>query len=107
MFRPSADTPNTASTALTTTTAPASRSPDADAADPVARGQLFEPASSGLPSEACKPAALPRDVLAKLSCEKNSDPGGPLSSTYTLVRDKAALGGTFELKQVRRRRDAS
>jgi hypothetical protein len=52
-------------------------------------------------------AALPKDALAKLSCEKNSDPGGPLSSTYTLVRDKAALGGTFELKQVRRRRDAS
>jgi serine/threonine kinase PknH len=50
----------------------------------------------GYPSGACKPAALRKDALAKLSCEKNSDPGGPLSSTYTLVRDKAALGGTFD-----------
>jgi len=94
------------STTLTTTTGPASRSPDADAADPVARGRLLSLLPPEYPSEACKPAALPRDALAKLSCEKNSDPGGPLSSTYTLVRDKAALGGTFELKQVRRRRDA-
>jgi hypothetical protein len=104
LLHPSADTPNTASTTLTTTTAPASRSPDADAADPVVRGRLL----SLLPiPPKLATAALPRDALAKLGCEKNSDPGGPLSSTYTLVRDKAALGGTFELKQVRRRRDAS
>ncbi len=44
---------------LTTTTAPASRSPDADAADPVARGRLLSLLPPGYPSEACKPAALP------------------------------------------------
>jgi hypothetical protein len=40
LLRPSADTPNTASTTPTTTTAPASPSPDVDGADPVARDQL-------------------------------------------------------------------
>jgi hypothetical protein len=36
------------------------------------------------------------DALATLSCEKNTGVGGQLSSTYTLVRDKARLGGTFD-----------
>jgi hypothetical protein len=96
LLRPSPDTPNTASTNPITTTAPASPSPDAEPADPVARGRLLSLLPPGYAADACKPAALPRGALAKLSCEKNSDPGGPLSSTYTLVRDKAALGGTFD-----------
>jgi hypothetical protein len=52
LLRPSADRPNTASTTLTTTTAPASRSPDADAADAVARGRLLSLLPPGYPSEA-------------------------------------------------------
>jgi hypothetical protein len=96
LLRPSPDKPDTASTNPTTTTTRASPSPDADAADPVARGRLLSLLPPGYPSDACKTAALPKDALAKLSCERNSDPGGPLSSTYTMVRDKAALRGTFD-----------
>ncbi len=35
--------------------------------------------------------SVPKDALAPVSCDKNSDAGGPLSATYTLVENKAAL----------------
>jgi hypothetical protein len=31
-----------------------------------------------------------------VNCEQNSDRGGPLSATYTLATDKAALGAAFD-----------
>jgi hypothetical protein len=46
---------------------------------------------TGYPSDACKPVSAPKDALAQVSCDKNSDVGGPLSATYTLVENKAAL----------------
>jgi hypothetical protein len=44
--------------------------------------------------------SLPRTTFrlptpAEVNCEKNADPGGPLSATYTLVRDKTALDAAF------------
>ena len=96
LLRPSADAPNSASTDAKTTSAPVSPSPDTDAADPAAQGRLLSLLPPGYPSGTCKPVAPPKDALAKLSCEKNTDPGGPPSSTYTLVRDKAALRGAFD-----------
>jgi hypothetical protein len=45
----------------------------------------------GYPSASCRAMAAPEYALAQVNCDKNSDPGGPLSATYTLVRDKAAL----------------
>jgi serine/threonine kinase PknH len=60
-------------------------------ADPEAQAQLLRLLPAGYPSDSCKPVAAAEDVLAEVNCEKNSDAGGPLSATYTLVSDKAAL----------------
>ena len=49
----------------------------------------------GYPPDSCEPVAASKDTLAQVNCEKNADPGGPLSATYTLARDKAALDATF------------
>lgn len=46
---------------------------------------------AGYSPDACKPDGAPKDALAQVSCAKNSDPGGPLTATYTLVENKAAL----------------
>jgi hypothetical protein len=44
---------------------------------------------AGYPADSCKPVAAPRGALAQVSCDKDSDAGGPLSAIYTLVKDKA------------------
>ena len=53
--------------------------------------RLLHLVPAGYSSDSCKPAAVPKGVLAQVSCDKNSDAGGPLSATYTLVKDKPAL----------------
>jgi serine/threonine kinase PknH len=63
-----------------------SPSKDADAQERLLR--LLPP---GYPSGSCKATATAEDALAQINCDKNSDQGGPLSATYRLVRDKAAL----------------
>jgi hypothetical protein len=50
----------------------------------------------GYPSGSCKPIVTPEYALAQVNCENNSDPGGPVSATYTLVRDKAALDAALK-----------
>ena len=45
----------------------------------------------GYPPGSCKATATSKDALAQINCDKNSDQGGPLSATYRLVWDKAAL----------------
>jgi hypothetical protein len=62
---------------------PTTPSPEAD--------RLLTMVPAGYQSGSCRPAAVPKDALAQVSCDKNSDAGGPLSATYTLVGDKAAL----------------
>jgi hypothetical protein len=66
---------------------PTTPSPDTD--------RLLRLVPAGYPSDACKPVGAPKDALAQVSCDKNSDTGGPLSATYTLVENKAALDAAF------------
>jgi hypothetical protein len=82
--------------------APSSRSTDSTtsttasaSADPEAQARLLRLLPAGYPSDSCKPVAAAEGVLAEVNCEKNSDPGGPLSATYTLASDKAALDAAF------------
>ena len=49
----------------------------------------------GYPPGACE-AVAPRDgASAAIRCQKNQDPGGPLSATYTLATDEEALEVMF------------
>ncbi len=90
LFRPSSSAPSsTASESATSTTT--SATPDSEA-----QARLLRLLPAGYPSGSCKPVAAAEGVLAEVSCEKNSDPGGPLSATYTLVSDKAALDAAFD-----------
>jgi hypothetical protein len=81
LVRPSPDTGDTDS-------APPSAPPTTPNAD---AERLLHLVPAGYPSDSCKPAAVPKGALAQVSCDKNSDAGGPLSATYTLVKDKPAL----------------
>jgi hypothetical protein len=82
LVRPSSDSDAGPSSAPPTTP-----SPKAD--------QLLQMVPAGYSPDSCEPVAAPKDALAQVNCDKNSDTGGPLSSTYTLVRDKAALDGAL------------
>lgn len=89
LFRPSSEPDSTATDAAPTTAAE-------ESPDPEAQDRLLRLLPAGYPSESCTPATAGEGALAEVSCEKNSDPGGPLSSTYTLVNDEAALDAAFD-----------
>jgi hypothetical protein len=74
-----------------TTSVNLSPSPDSDALE-----RLLRMLPPGYPRGSCKPIVTPEYALAQVNCENNSDPGGPVSATYTLVRDKAALEAAFK-----------
>lgn len=46
---------------------------------------------AGYPAGSCTPTRPGGDGLAAMVCDQNIDSGGPVSGTYTMVRDKAAL----------------
>jgi len=73
-------------------TAPPSPTPTTPNPDAQRLSQLVP---GGYPPDSCKPADVPKGVLAQISCDKNVDTGGPLSATYTLAKDKAALDAAF------------
>jgi hypothetical protein len=73
LVRPSSDTDSAPPLAAPTTTP----SPDT--------GRLMRLVPACYPSDACKPVRAPKGALAQVSCEKNSDLGGPLTATHTLV----------------------
>lgn len=81
-----------------TTTSAATRSPTRASVPPLAESQsrLFSLLPQGYPPDTCRPATLPQDALAAVSCDKNADPGGPQSATYTLFPDAATLRVAFE-----------
>jgi hypothetical protein len=84
LVRPSSG-PNSAPPSAAPTTTP---SPETD--------RLLRLVPAGYPSDACKPVATPKDALAQVNCEKNSDAGGPVTATYTLVENKVALDAAFD-----------
>ena len=67
--------------------APTTPNPEAD--------RLLHMVPAGYPSDGCKSVAAPKGALAQVSCDQNSDAGGPQAATYTLVADKAALDAAF------------
>jgi hypothetical protein len=89
-LRSSPSAPDAQDTGPTTSTPPVSPT-----ADPEAQAQLLRRLPAGYPSDSCKPVDPPEGALAEVNCARNVDPGGPQSSTYTLVRDKAALDTAF------------
>jgi len=50
----------------------------------------------GYSAGACESVVPAQGALAQLSCGANTDPGGPLSATYTLAKDKTAAQGLFD-----------
>ncbi|MBS9532772.1 serine/threonine protein kinase [Mycobacterium sp. M1] len=51
---------------------------------------------AGYAKEACTAAPLEGKAVAKLSCRRNTDPGGPASATFTLFPDVDGLRAGFE-----------
>ncbi|OBF41128.1 hypothetical protein A5724_06055 [Mycobacterium sp. ACS1612] len=80
LVRPSSD-PTSAPPPSATPTTP---SPDTD--------RLLRLVPAGYPTDACNPISAPKDSLAQVNCDKNSDQGGPLTATYTLVENKGRDG---------------
>ncbi|EID13660.1 hypothetical protein [Mycolicibacterium phlei] len=70
---------------------PTTQGPQASAEDE----QLLQRLPKGYRTGACEPADPPEGALAQVICERNTDAGGPLSGTYTLVEDRAQLEKTF------------
>jgi hypothetical protein len=64
--------------------------------DPEAATRLFRLIPPGYPAGACTTVTPPKDALAKLDCQKNVDPGGPATASYTLLSDKVALRAAFD-----------
>lgn len=83
LTRPASDSTTSSGETTTTSTASAPPSPDAE--------RLLRMIPTGYSTNACKTVATPKDALAQVSCDANSDTGGPRSATYTLVPNKAAL----------------
>jgi hypothetical protein len=78
LLRPSPD-----SDAESPSPAPTTPNPNAD--------RLLHMVPAGYPSNGCKSVAAPKNALAQVNCEQNSDAGGPRSASYSLVADKADL----------------
>jgi serine/threonine-protein kinase len=73
-------------------TAPSSTAPPVNSqAQQRLRGAL----PPGYSSDACTPADVPQAAVAKFSCTRNSDAGGPPASTFTLFTDETALDSAF------------
>ncbi|AGB25951.1 hypothetical protein Mycsm_05779 [Mycobacterium sp. JS623] len=79
LVRPSPGTESIAPSAAPTITS----SPDND--------RLMRLVPAGYSTDVCKPVAAPKDALAQVDYGKDADVGGPLTATYTLVENKAAL----------------
>jgi hypothetical protein len=87
LVRPSPDTGEDTNSASPSAAPANTPSPDTD--------RLMRLVPAGYPSDSCKPVTAPKDALAQVSCDKNSDASGPLSATYTLVGDEGVLDAAF------------
>ena len=58
--------------------------------------RLMRALPRGYPAGACKPVARLQGALATIACTVNKDPGGPMSATYSLLVDTAALNTAIE-----------
>jgi hypothetical protein len=89
LVRPSADAPDSPSASETSASTSASAEADADVQ------ALMRLLPAGYAESACRPASAPKGARAQVNCDANSDPGGPISGTYSLSGDKTGLDNTF------------
>ncbi|RZT25361.1 hypothetical protein EV589_1093 [Mycobacterium sp. BK558] len=61
-----------------------------------AEAQLRGMLPRGYAPDACEGVVPAQGALAQLSCATNTDPGGPLTATYTLARDKDSVKDLFD-----------
>lgn len=87
--RPSADSAQPPNPDPTTSASPA------PSANPEAEARLQRQLPQGYAADSCETAQPPEGLLAQLNCQQNTDAGGPLSATYTLAGDRAALDSVF------------
>ncbi|MGD9620652.1 MAG: protein kinase [Mycolicibacterium sp.] len=89
--------PESASASPAPTTAESPQAPPSATAEPAARARLNRILPPGYPPGACTPAdAVPPGAAAVASCAANTDPGGPVSATYTLALDDKARSSAFD-----------
>ena len=72
-----------------------SLTPAPPSADPEDEARLFRLLPPGYLAGSCRPVAPPKDALAQVHCNKNSDTGGAIWASYTLLPDETALEGAF------------
>jgi hypothetical protein len=68
---------------------------EAEAAEQ-AGARLLALVPRGYAEGACEAVVPARGALAQISCGRNDDPGGPLTATYTLAKDKESLQQLFD-----------
>jgi serine/threonine-protein kinase len=78
------------------TATPTSPTTPSAAADPQAQARLMRLLPAGYPAGSCDPGSAPAGARAVMSCEANTDAGGPTSGTYSLAEDPAALRSAFD-----------
>lgn len=80
------------------TDAPAAATPTTtgESSDDERMHRLLDTLPAGYPPDRCHGLDAPADALAKVDCGRNTDPGGPVSATYTVATDKAALTEAFD-----------
>lgn len=70
-------------------------SPGTDA-NPADEARLLRLLPRGYAADACAPAPTPEGALAEVLCSQGVDAGGPVSATFTVLRDNSALATTFD-----------
>lgn len=73
----------------------APRTTEATQASDVAAERLRGILPRGYPAGACESVVPPDGASAQIRCRANTDPGGPLSATYTLASDEESLENMF------------
>ena len=61
-----------------------------------ANSRLMKALPKGYPAGACEPVARLQGALSTIACTVNRDRGGPVSATYSLLLDTAALDAAME-----------
>jgi predicted Ser/Thr protein kinase len=69
--------------------------PAADVLTGDALTRLLSQVPAGYPANACKPFMPPKDALARVLCEKDTDPGGPPRAIYSVFPDASTLRQFF------------
>lgn len=89
LLRPSGDAASPAASSQSAVPSAAQPTTSEPARDPESR--LMRALPAGYPAGACTPVARLEGAMATVACTANADQGGPVSATYSLLVDSAAL----------------